>query len=65
MESFASELGVRFHHVLEANHVIDVHRQVWVGALRCGAKDRTLRTTYKTIDAFEYQGTASTDHCVI
>ena len=54
METFQSELGVKFEHQLEANHVIS-DKQVWVGSLGYGPTDVNLLTTYKTCETLAYQ----------
>lgn len=54
METFQSELGVRFDHQLEACHVIS-DKQVWVGSLGYGPTDVNLLTNYKTCETFAYQ----------
>lgn len=54
LNSFSSELGVSFEHRFEGNHVID-SSQIWVGAIGTGPNERSLSTTYKSTDTFEYQ----------
>ncbi|XP_029468516.1 Fanconi anemia group J protein isoform X2 [Rhinatrema bivittatum] len=54
MESFSSELGVKFTIQLEANHVIN-KSQVWVGTIGAGPQGRRLCATYKQTETFEFQ----------
>uniref|UniRef100_A0A4W3J9H9 DNA 5'-3' helicase n=1 Tax=Callorhinchus milii TaxID=7868 RepID=A0A4W3J9H9_CALMI len=54
MESFSSELGVKFSIQLEANHVID-KSQVWVGTIGLGPKGRKLCATFQHTETFEFQ----------
>ncbi|XP_062815319.1 Fanconi anemia group J protein isoform X1 [Anolis carolinensis] len=54
MDSFSSELGVKFSIQLEANHVIH-NSQVWVGTIGAGPKGRTLRATFQHTETFEFQ----------
>ncbi|XP_072909232.1 Fanconi anemia group J protein [Hemitrygon akajei] len=54
MESFSSELGVKFSIQLEANHVID-NSQVWVGTIGMGPTGRKLCATFQHTETFEFQ----------
>ncbi|NXK91252.1 FANCJ protein, partial [Formicarius rufipectus] len=54
MDSFSSELGVRFSIQLEANHVIQ-SSQVWVGTVGAGPSGRTLCATFQHTETFEFQ----------
>ncbi|KFW61251.1 Fanconi anemia group J protein [Pygoscelis adeliae] len=54
MDSFSSELGVKFSIQLEANHVIR-NSQVWVGTIGAGPNGRKLRATFQHTEAFEFQ----------
>ncbi|XP_053130511.1 Fanconi anemia group J protein isoform X2 [Hemicordylus capensis] len=54
MDSFSSELGVRFSIQLEANHVIQ-NSQVWVGTVGAGPKGRPLCATFQHTETFEFQ----------
>ncbi|XP_067864601.1 Fanconi anemia group J protein isoform X2 [Heptranchias perlo] len=54
MESFSSELGVKFSIQLEANHVID-SSQVWVGTIGTGPNGRKLCATFQHTETFEFQ----------
>ncbi|XP_051891898.1 Fanconi anemia group J protein [Pristis pectinata] len=54
MESFSSELGVKFSIQLEANHVID-NSQVWVGTIGMGPNGRKLCATFQHTETFEFQ----------
>ena len=54
METFQSELGTKFEHQLEANHVI-ADKQVWVGSLGYGPTDVNLLMNYKTCETFAFQ----------
>ncbi|XP_043574041.1 Fanconi anemia group J protein isoform X1 [Chiloscyllium plagiosum] len=57
MESFSSELGVKFSIQLEANHVID-NSQVWVGTIGTGPNGRKLCATFQHTETFEFQDEA-------
>ncbi|XP_072099358.1 Fanconi anemia group J protein [Mobula birostris] len=54
MESFSSELGVKFSIQLEANHVID-NSQVWIGTIGMGPTGRKLCATFQHTETFEFQ----------
>uniref|UniRef100_A0A663MCL5 DNA 5'-3' helicase n=1 Tax=Athene cunicularia TaxID=194338 RepID=A0A663MCL5_ATHCN len=54
MDSFSSELGVKFSIQLEANHVIR-NSQVWVGTVGAGPNGRKLRATFQHTETFEFQ----------
>ncbi|XP_067328247.1 Fanconi anemia group J protein [Anolis sagrei] len=54
MDSFSSELGVKFSIQLEANHVIQ-NSQVWVGTVGAGPKGRSLCATFQHTETFEFQ----------
>ena len=54
MESFQSELGVKFDHQLEANHVIK-DKQVWVGSMGYGPTDTNLLATFKNVNSYAFQ----------
>ncbi|KAM6049595.1 Fanconi anemia group J protein [Chlamydotis macqueenii] len=54
MDSFSSELGVKFSIQLEANHVIR-NSQVWVGTIGAGPKGRKLCATFQHTETFEFQ----------
>ncbi|XP_069767555.1 Fanconi anemia group J protein isoform X2 [Narcine bancroftii] len=54
MESFSSELGLKFSIQLEANHVID-NSQVWVGTIGLGPNGRKLCATFQHTETFEFQ----------
>ncbi|KAK1941170.1 Fanconi anemia group J [Phytophthora citrophthora] len=55
MDSFAGELGVDFPIRLEANHVVNMRKQVFVGALMNGPGSVDLLSTYKNQQNFKYQ----------
>ncbi|GMF39530.1 unnamed protein product [Phytophthora fragariaefolia] len=55
MDSFAGELGVDFPIRLEANHVVNMHKQVFIGALMNGPGGVDLLSTYKHQQYFQYQ----------
>nr|XP_056721009.1 Fanconi anemia group J protein [Euleptes europaea] len=57
MDSFSSELGVKFSIQLEANHVIR-DSQVWVGTIGAGPKGRSLCATFQHTETFEFQDEA-------
>lgn len=54
MDSFSSELGVKFSIQLEANHVIR-NSQVWVGTFGAGPKGKSLCATFQHTETFEFQ----------
>ncbi|KAG2764511.1 Fanconi anemia group J protein [Phytophthora cactorum] len=55
MDSFAGELGVDFPIRLEANHVVNMRKQVFIGALMNGPGGVDLLSTYKNQQNFQYQ----------
>ena len=55
LNSFASELGVEFPIRMEAPHCVDVHKQVWAGAVGVGPAGASLHGTFKTAAEFAYQ----------
>ena len=55
LSSFASELGVSFPIRMEAPHCVDVHKQVWAGAVGVGPAGASLHGTFKTAAEFAYQ----------
>ncbi|KAH6567719.1 hypothetical protein BASA62_005934 [Batrachochytrium salamandrivorans] len=54
IHSFSSELGAKFVHSLEAQHVI-LDDQICVGSLPSGANDMPLLGTYKSFETLDYQ----------
>nr|XP_021156104.1 Fanconi anemia group J protein isoform X1 [Columba livia]XP_021156105.1 Fanconi anemia group J protein isoform X1 [Columba livia]XP_021156106.1 Fanconi anemia group J protein isoform X1 [Columba livia] len=54
MDSFSSELGVKFSIQLEANHIIR-NSQVWVGTVGAGPNRRKLCATFQHTETFEFQ----------
>jgi fanconi anemia group J protein len=54
LDTFQSELGVKFEHQLEANHVI-ADEQVFVTSLGYGPNNKNLLATYKNVESFEFQ----------
>uniref|UniRef100_A0A8B9FBX3 DNA 5'-3' helicase n=1 Tax=Amazona collaria TaxID=241587 RepID=A0A8B9FBX3_9PSIT len=54
MDSFSSELGVKFSIQLEANHVIR-NAQVWIGTIGVGPNGRKLCATFQHTETFEFQ----------
>ncbi|XP_027761029.1 Fanconi anemia group J protein [Empidonax traillii] len=54
MDSFSSELGVKFSIQLEANHVIR-NSQVWVGTVGAGPSGRRLCATFQHTETFDFQ----------
>ncbi|KAJ7427201.1 hypothetical protein BTVI_01785 [Pitangus sulphuratus] len=54
MDSFSSELGVKFSIQLEANHVIH-NSQVWVGTVGAGPSGRRLCATFQHTETFDFQ----------
>lgn len=55
MDSFAGELGVEFPVQLEANHVINVQKQLWVGSIQNGPQYVELIANYKNQQSLAYQ----------
>lgn len=55
MESFAGELGTDFSIRLEANHVVNMRKQVFAGAIMHGPGGVDLSSTYSNQQAFPYQ----------
>ncbi|XP_037227472.1 Fanconi anemia group J protein isoform X4 [Falco rusticolus] len=54
MDSFSSELGLKFSIQLEANHIIR-NSQVWVGTVGAGPNGRKLCATFQHAETFEFQ----------
>uniref|UniRef100_A0A3B4HCA1 DNA 5'-3' helicase n=1 Tax=Pundamilia nyererei TaxID=303518 RepID=A0A3B4HCA1_9CICH len=54
MDSFSSELGVKFSIQLEANHVIN-KSQVWVGTVGTGPQGRKLCATFQNAETYAFQ----------
>eukprot|EP00644_Phytophthora_capsici_P003632 jgi/Phyca11/126714/e_gw1.64.11.1 len=55
MESFAGELGVDFPIRLEANHVVNMRKQVFIGAIMNGPGNVDLQSTYNNQQDPRYQ----------
>jgi Fanconi anemia group J protein len=55
MDSFAGELGVDFPIRLEANHVVNMRKQVLIGSIMNGPGNIDLISTYKNQQHFQYQ----------
>ncbi|CAI5724717.1 unnamed protein product [Peronospora effusa] len=55
MESFAGELGVNFSIRLEANHVVNMRKQVFIGAVMHGPGNVDLQSTYNNQQDPRYQ----------
>lgn len=55
MDSFAGELGTDFSIRLEANHVVNMRKQVFAGAIMHGPGGVDLSSTYNNQQAFQYQ----------
>ncbi|EEY67719.1 uncharacterized protein PITG_17950 [Phytophthora infestans T30-4] len=55
MESFAGELGVDFPIRLEANHVVNMRKQVFIGAVMHGPGNVDLQSTYNNQQDPRYQ----------
>ena len=56
LESFATELGVEFKIRLEAKHVINTKKQLWVGAIGHGGNNRTsLKANYMNTKTTGYK----------
>ena len=54
METFASELDVKFPITLEADHVID-RKQIWAGTLSHGPTGQNLKAVYKNTETVQFQ----------
>jgi len=54
MDTFASELDVRFPVTLEADHVID-RKQIFAGTLSHGPSGRNIRAVYRNTETYEFQ----------
>ncbi|KFP80428.1 Fanconi anemia group J protein, partial [Apaloderma vittatum] len=54
MDSFSSELGVKFSIQLEANHIIR-NSQVWVGTVGAGPNGQKLCATFQHAETFAFQ----------
>ncbi|XP_037533678.1 Fanconi anemia group J protein [Nematolebias whitei] len=54
MDSFSSELDVKFTIQLEANHVVN-QSQVWVGTVCSGPQGRQLRATFQHAETYAFQ----------
>lgn len=55
LDSFASELGAAFDVRLEAPHVVDMSRQVWVGAVGAAPSGAPLTINFKSTDQLQTQ----------
>ncbi|OQR81918.1 hypothetical protein THRCLA_11287, partial [Thraustotheca clavata] len=55
MTSFAGELGTTFPITLEANHVVDLKKQVFIGSLMTGPNRVDLSATYSNQQDLSYQ----------
>lgn len=55
LDSFASELGAAFDVRLEAPHVVDMSRQVWVGAVGATPSGQPLTINFKSTDQLQTQ----------
>ncbi|KAF1326665.1 Fanconi anemia group j, partial [Globisporangium splendens] len=55
MDSFAGELGTDFPIRLEANHVVNMRKQVFAGAIMNGPGRVDLSATFKNQQEFRYQ----------
>ena len=55
LESFASELGVEFKMRLEAKHVINLQKQLWVGAIGADSRRNSLKAVYNNTSRPQYQ----------
>ncbi|RLN97186.1 hypothetical protein BBJ28_00007138 [Nothophytophthora sp. Chile5] len=55
MDSFAGELGTEFPIRLEANHVVNMRKQVFIGSIMNGPGYVDLSSTYKNQQEFKYQ----------
>lgn len=54
LDTFQSELGVKFEHQLEANHVI-AEEQVFVASIGYGPNNKNLLANYKNAETFAFQ----------
>jgi hypothetical protein len=57
-KSLQTELGVQFQHTLEANHVIDQKKQLWVGSVK-KYNNQMLKMTFDYTQNTQLQGTLS------
>ncbi len=55
LDSFASELGASFDVRLEAPHVVDMARQVWVGAVGVTPRGEPLTINFRSTDQLATQ----------
>lgn len=55
LDSFPSELGMKFKYRLEAQHCVDLKSQVWASTLLCGPNNQSLNGSFRTSDAVAYQ----------
>eukprot|EP00002_Diphylleia_rotans_P006416 TRINITY_DN157_c1_g1_i5.p1 TRINITY_DN157_c1_g1~~TRINITY_DN157_c1_g1_i5.p1 ORF type:complete len:862 (-),score=153.33 TRINITY_DN157_c1_g1_i5:488-3073(-) len=55
IDSFASELEIDFKYVLEANHVVDMEKQVCVGALASGHGNTPMNCTFRNMQSADFQ----------
>ncbi|EQC25210.1 hypothetical protein SDRG_16908 [Saprolegnia diclina VS20] len=55
MTSFAGELGTKFPITLEANHVVDMRKQVFLGAIMTGHNRVDLSASYSNQQDLAYQ----------
>ncbi|KAF4319285.1 hypothetical protein BBI17_006633 [Phytophthora kernoviae] len=55
MDSFAGELGVNFPIRLEANHVVNMRKQVFIGSIMRGPGNVDLQSTYNNQQDPKYQ----------
>ena len=68
MDSFSGELGIDFPIRLEANHVINTKKQLWIGAVEYGPNRVDLCATYKNQQTLHYQdalGEAIAQYCSV
>jgi hypothetical protein len=59
IETLRTELGAAFPIHLEAKHVIDVEKQLWVGTIPRGRSNVAFNAVFKNADTFSFQGTPS------
>lgn len=66
IETLRTELGAAFPIHLEAKHVIDVEKQLWVGTIPRGRSNVAFNAVFKNADTFSFQddiGEAIVDCC--
>ncbi|XP_020576572.1 Fanconi anemia group J protein homolog [Phalaenopsis equestris] len=55
LNSFSSELGVRFDTCMEAPHVINAESQLWAAVVSSGVGNIQLNASYRSADSYAFQ----------